>query len=271
MKLTNILNEAKRISSSQSFIDVNYEIDGETIDGTFLEYELDFTNKGKAPDNKFDTELRGYRKMKKTVNQSFEEKPNGGAGEAGTIVNTVNKSSELKDLLDNKPELRDVEFGRLIDIARIKHKVDILGTMAGASGKADFYTPLVKFSTKKAIPSSPGIYLWVFNGNVVYVGEASSLNKRIYSYIKGHNKTDIALSQHNVLRNQKIAKTIMKSDPSKANDLVKLFVMELPADYDKNEIRSVESQLIKYFGTFPEGGKGSGVRSYLSTKQNRKR
>ena len=96
--------------------------------------------------------------------------------------------------------------------------------------------PFCRFDVK--LPNRPGVYLWVVDGEIIYIGEAQNLQKRFYDY---GNIVAANCYQNGRNTNCKMNKVVLEQ--AKAGQYVKLYFFETE-DY-----KAVELDLLKQINT----------------------
>ena len=96
--------------------------------------------------------------------------------------------------------------------------------------------PFCRFEVK--LPNRPGVYLWVVDGEIIYIGEAQSLEKRFYDY--GHI---VAANCYQKGRNTNCKMNKVVLEQARKEQYVKLYFHET-GDY-----KAVELDLLKQINT----------------------
>lgn len=175
----------------------------------------------------------------------------------------LNSDNKVDDLYKLNPKIQDLKILSWVSIIKNligRDKFNELNPYGTADGRPDepgndelLYTTFELGDTSVNL-NQHGIYLWVFNGTQVkYVGLAggnNNLSGRVDFYSKIGTSACTTLGPNCRVNNAILQAQMMLGPNKNPNDYIKWFVLPL-GKMDKNELESLESKLIKYFGTFP--------------------
>ena len=128
----------------------------------------------------------------------------------------------------NSLVLCDIEFDTVFNIDLLRDPNNNIKTTPDKKQKYDAFCSLPK-SLRDSIPANPGVYCWVFDNELVYLGETDNLKRRINHY------SQVGISQST---NRKMNNAILNA--IKDGKKVRLFF------YETNHHEDVEFVLLNY-------------------------
>ena len=248
MKLSDILLEIKRIGKNeQSFkVPVYRPFEG-NVNLTFTERKITFNlNKSGKLDatsrlwttagQSRDSSLRHYLNKPKNVDSNRKN----------IVANFRNNTEGFADIVEKNPELLDMPLPRMLQILEKKFKVDITKLISGVTSKSpksrdQLFLRTSSFEVDTADADyTTGIYVWVIDGEMRYVGLTTDLKGRPnknYGVADGWNS--VFGTTGNRMNAYITGRLEKETNPENFNKIVRVFTAPvLATDTDTEEMSS---------------------------------
>jgi len=259
MKLSNIILEVKRIPEDQEsyVVPVIHPLTEKPFNLQFTKRSVDFGNKtDSAQINKL---TQRYLDITQTVNHyinvtTSKEQPRGAFQDA-YFKNY--KGISIKDTMDTHPEYFDMPAGKVLKMLKVKHNIDLLGALSSNPG---FYSNPKGEHLKMKITDLPsknggrGIYNWVINGEVKYVGLSND-----FSQAPGRDYTDPATghslkaSRGPAINFHALMQTSKATTPEELSKSIRVYTAEVPyeeemsnVEFRKKVLEPIEKQVMMW-------------------------
>jgi hypothetical protein len=261
MKLSNILLEIKRIGIDQDMFSVPvYRPNIGNINLRFTERKIDFkldknTNKLSATStlwtkagSKSDSALSYYLAKEKNVD-SFRK----------NIVNNYKKNTEgFADIVNSDKRLMSLPLPRLLQFLEKQYKVDITKLIAGPSSESpksrdQYFLRTSTFSVDTSdVDYKSGIYIWVIDGEMRYVGLTSDIKDRPnknYGITDGWNV--VFGTTGNRMNAYITARLEKETNPKNFNKIIRVFTAEItPTPEDRQAASTAQGATGNGYGSF---------------------
>lgn len=260
MKLSNIILEIKRIGkSATSFrVPISRPFEGNQ-NLEFTERKIEFTLN---QDGKLDATSRLWTKAGTNSDSSLRHylnKPtNVDTYRKNIVAHYRNNTDGFADTIEANPELIDLPLPRLLQFLEKKFKIDITKITSGVNSKATKSRDqlFLRSSTFRVDTSDvdykTGIYIWVIDGEMRYVGLTSDIKDRPnknYGVADGWNT--VFGTTGNRMNSYITARLEKETNADKYNDIVRVFTAPVVAtDVDLEEMSSATMGNGKPYGNF---------------------
>lgn len=142
-----------------------------------------------------------------------------------TTTNVTN-DGHLTD--PNSLVLYDIEFNTVFNVDLLRDENNNIITRPDKKQKYDAFCSFL-LNLRKSIPAKPGVYCWVFDNELVYLGETDNLKRRISRYSQAGDSQSTNRKMNNAILNA-----------IKDGKKVRLFF------YETNHHEDVEFALLNY-------------------------